>query len=325
MTELLPNSDLQASLGGVTALQSATDLAPLDFMARSETALAALPHKDDADLVEQIVKKAATSFYWGMRILPQQRRDAMFALYAFCREVDDIADEEGSDQAKAQALSGWKTEIDLLYHTETQLSDFRTAIGRQLFQAHQAFDLQREDFFAIIDGMAMDAVAIQAPSWDAFDLYCDRVASAVGRVSVCIFGTPKQFAIDLAYHQGRALQITNILRDIEEDAGRDRLYLPRNILQQYQIEDSVPSKVLTHPNLPQVAEALGAIAEQHYLETNKILAQCPAESAKPSRIMAAIYEDGFNMLKQQGWHKILTPVRQSKWRKLYVALKAAYF
>ena len=317
-------TDWQATLSNITAAQSDTDLAPLSFMARSETQLTEHSYQNDTNLVEKIVKKAATSFYWGMRILPQDRREAMFALYALCREADDIADEEGSNQQKLQALSSWKTEIGLLYRTDTHITDFRTAIGRELFKAHQRFTLTHTDLIEIINGMAMDVMAIQAPDWDIFDLYCDRVASAVGRVCVRIFGIPDTIATDLAYHQGRALQITNILRDLREDANRDRLYLPRNILHKYQISEITPEQVLQHPNLPKVAQALGRIAEKHYLKTHRLLTDCPKDSARPSQIMAAIYEDRFHLLKQQGWHQILTPIQQSKWRKLCVALKAAY-
>ena len=164
---------------------------------------------------------SGSSFYAAMRILPREQREAMFRIYSFCRKVDDIADSDGPRPERLEALQQWRDDIDALYqgHPPPRLQDYAASVRR--------FGLKREDFLAIIDGMEMDVPQdIRAPDLATLDLYCDRVASAVGRLSVRVFGLPEADGILLAHHLGRALQLTNILRDIDEDAAIGRLYLP---------------------------------------------------------------------------------------------------
>jgi squalene synthase HpnD len=165
---------------------------------------------------------SGSSFYAAMRILPREQREAMFQIYSFCRKVDDIADSDGPRGERLAALQQWRDDIDALYQGDPppRLRDYVTSVKK--------FDLQRADFLAIVDGMEMDVPQdIRAPDLATLDLYCDRVASAVGRLSVRVFGLPTDDGIALAHHLGRALQLTNILRDIDEDAAIGRLYLPR--------------------------------------------------------------------------------------------------
>ncbi len=168
---------------------------------------------------------SGSSFYLAMRILPAAQRDAMYQVYAFCRAVDDIADSDLPRAERAAGLERWRADIDACYAGAPRAS------LRALTRHIHTFHLQREDFHAMIDGMAMDAAAdICAPDEDTLDLYCDRVASAAGRLSVRIFGMQEEPGRLLAHHLGRALQLTNILRDIDEDAGINRCYLPRELL-----------------------------------------------------------------------------------------------
>ena len=170
-----------------------------------------------------------------MRIMPRAQREAMFEIYAFCRAVDDIADEDGSREVRIDQLQRWRADIDALY------SGSPAPHIHGLARAVRIFDLQREDFLAVIDGMEMDVVStIRAPDLATLDLYCDRVASAVGRLSVRVFRMEKQAGIALAYHLGRALQLTNILRDLDEDAAVGRLYLPKEALLEANITTSDP-------------------------------------------------------------------------------------
>ena len=176
----------------------------------------------DLDAVEAIVRSAGTSFYRGMRVLPPDRRHAMYAIYAFCRMVDDIADEDSAFAAKLPELTAWRERVAGLYRGQSD-----GPVTRVLVAAVQRFALRQDDFLAVIDGMQMDAeTAIVAPDLATLDLYCDRVAAAVGRLSVRAFGDSSPAADHVAYSLGRALQLTNILRDLQEDAERGRLYLP---------------------------------------------------------------------------------------------------
>ena len=164
----------------------------------------------------------------AMRILPAPQRNAMYAIYGFCRAVDDIADEAG----RRPPRSDWRSLTDGAPMSLRCLRRPRAAATRGTRSERCSdFGLRREDFDAIIDGMAMDAADdIRAPDWATLDLYCDRVASAVGRLSVRIFGMRAEPGEALAHHLGRALQLTNILRDIDEDAAIGRLYLPSEAL-----------------------------------------------------------------------------------------------
>jgi presqualene diphosphate synthase len=190
---------------------------------------------DDAALreaVRQKVEAAGTSFYWAMRLLPSDRRHGMYAVYAFCREVDDIADElDTPPEEKKRALAVWHDELDALYAGRPQ-----HLVARALSEPVARYALRRQDFHAVIDGMEMDAAAdIRAPDLATLDLYCGRVAGAVGHLSVHVFGDSGADAHAVADALGRALQLTNILRDIDEDAQRGRLYLPREILERHGI------------------------------------------------------------------------------------------
>jgi len=194
---------------------------------------------------------SGSSFYTAMRILPRAQREAMFQIYSFCRQVDDIADSDGPRPERLAALQQWRDDIDALYqgHPSPRLQDYAASV--------RTFGLKREDFLAIVDGMEMDVPQdIRAPDFATLDLYCDRVASAVGRLSVRVFGLPEDDGILLAHHLGRALQLTNILRDIDEDAALGRLYLPREGLLHAGITGDDPQKVIAERALPKVCVPL---------------------------------------------------------------------
>lgn len=263
------------------------------------------------------VEAAGTSFYWAMRVLPEARRDAMFAIYAFCREVDDIADSDDPPEAKRRGLDGWRREIDALFAGEPT-----TTVTRALLDPARAYRLRREDFLAIIDGMEMDAAAdIRAPSLAELDLYCDRVASAVGRLSVRAFGVDSASADRVAHSLGRALQLTNILRDLAEDAARGRLYLPRELLDAEGIPDSDPAAVLKHPALPLACEALAQIAGRHFADARAAMQECPRKPMRPAAAMGAVYASILRRLERRGWQHLDRPVRIPSAVKLILALR----
>ena len=199
---------------------------------------------------------SGSSFYAAMRILPRDQREAMFQIYSFCRQVDDIADSDGPRPERLAALQQWRDDIDALYqgHPPPRLQDYVASV--------RSFGLKREDFLAIVDGMEMDVPQdIRAPDLATLDLYCDRVASAVGRLSVRVFGLPEDDGILLAHHLGRALQLTNILRDIDEDAALGRLYLPREGLLHAGITSNDPHKVIAERALAESVPAAGRAGE----------------------------------------------------------------
>ncbi len=262
------------------------------------------------------VESAGTSFYWAMRVLPEPRRDAMFAIYAFCREVDDIADGTAAPEAKRRDLDAWRREIDAIFAGHP-----RSTTGRALLEPTRAFGLRRSDFLAVIDGMEMDAAEIRAPSLAELDLYCDRVASAVGRLSVRAFGVPTAAADRVAHALGRALQLTNILRDIAEDGARGRLYLPRELLEAAGIKATDPATVLHHPALPGVCAALAEMAEQRFREARAAMRECPRRPMRPAAAMGAVYRAILTRLRRRGWCDIEREVKIPAAVKLWFAVR----
>ena len=239
---------------------------------------------------------SGSSFYTAMRILPRAQRDAMFEIYAFCRAVDDIADEGGTRDERFAGLKAWREDIDALYRGAVT---HRTA---GLAPVVERFGLAQADFLAVIDGMQMDAVEdIQAPSAAVLDLYCDRVASAVGRLSVKVFGVPAAPGIDLAHHLGRALQLTNILRDVDEDAGMNRLYLPREALLAAGITATDPREVVAHPRLGEACRPLLEQARVHFGRAEAIMAGQPKATVRAPRIMAVVYRMILDKMVERGF------------------------
>jgi phytoene synthase len=239
----------------------------------------------------------------------------MYAIYAFCRVVDDIADDPAPLETRRPRLEEWRRRIAALYRGEAT-----DAVTRVLLRAIAEFGLRQVDFEAVIDGMEMDAAAIVAPSLAELDLYCDRVAAAVGRLSVRAFGDASPAADQVAFHLGRALQLTNILRDIAEDAARGRLYLPREFLQQVGAPTE-PLAALHHPGLAEVCDRLAAIARAHFREARAAMACCDRRAMKPARLMAAMYQAILNRLQRRGWRRSGEPVKVPKWQKLWIALR----
>ena len=258
----------------------------------------------------------SSSFYTAMRLLPKERREAMYAVYAFCRAVDDVADDSGPAEMRRAELVRWGADIDALYagRPAPRVQDLVVPVRR--------YGLLREDFHAVIDGMAMDAFEdIVAPDEATLDLYCDRVASAVGRLSVRIFGVPEAEGIALAHHEGRALQLTNILRDIDEDAARGRLYLPREKLSAIGLTNPTPQEAVDHPAIGDVCAAVAREAQDHYRQTWAIIARCPRKVTKAPRLMAAAYRLYLDAVLARGWAKPRARVKPGKAALIAVALR----
>ena len=262
---------------------------------------------------------SGSSFYAAMRILPREQREAMFQIYSFCRQVDDIADSEGPRGERLAALQQWRDDIDALYqgHPPARLQDYAATV--------RLFDLKRADFLAIVDGMEMDVPQdIRAPDLATLDLYCDRVASAVGRLSVRVFGLTEGDGILLAHHLGRALQLTNILRDIDEDAAIGRLYLPREGLLDAGITSDDPLKVTSDPALPKACAALVGRAREHFAQADQVMARNPRRVVRAPRIMSKYYRAILALLVARGFSAPRAPVRVRKLTRLAIVLRYAF-
>jgi presqualene diphosphate synthase len=271
-----------------------------------------------ASEIEAIEKKVAgSSFYSAMRLMPKAERDAMFAIYAFCRAVDDIADDgEGTRPERAERLARWRRDLDALYKGGTPV------LSAFLAPHVRGYGLRQEDFLAVIDGMDMDVEAdIRAPDRATLDLYCDRVACAVGRLSVRVFGMQPEAGLVLAHHLGRALQLTNILRDLDEDAAMGRLYLPREVLREAGIISTDPATVLANPMLGVVCDTVVGWAREHFLEARAIMAKNPRRVVRAPRIMGDAYRAILDKLTARGFMPPRPPVRHSKVQLLFIVAR----
>ena len=273
---------------------------------------------DAAALQAQI---AGSSFYTAMRLMPKAERSAMFAIYTYCRLVDDIADDGTRPRAtRATELERWRADLANLY------------AGRPAGQAAflegpvRDFGLREADFLAVIDGMYMDVAAdIRAPDRATLTLYCDRVAVAVGRLSTRIFGMDEQPGLELADRLGQALQLTNILRDIDEDAAIGRLYLPRELLAAAGIATTDPMAAIADPRVDGACRALAAQALDHFTAADKLMRSRPRGRLMAPRLMAAVYRAILQDMLALGWAPPRRRVRIGKLRLLWIVARCSVF
>lgn len=277
------------------------------------------------DLMARL-RACGSSFYWGVRLLPRERREAMAALYLFCRAVDDIADGDGPPADRHRALETWRA---CLRDPAVLCPD--PDLRQVLAEAMERFDLPPEPFHAIVDGVAMDLPpGIHAPDEETFALYCRRVAGAVGLLSVRIFGVHHPVADAFALATGEALQITNILRDVAEDAARGRLYLPAPVLRTAGIETTVPSAVIGHAALPRALDTLAARAEERYdaavrLSRDPALRPLERRRLRPGLVMLAVYRLLLRQLRRRGWGRLDERPRLGRVRLLGTVLRWRVF
>ncbi|HEV2366132.1 MAG TPA: presqualene diphosphate synthase HpnD [Caulobacteraceae bacterium] len=262
---------------------------------------------------------SGSSFYAAMRILPAKRRAAMFAIYGFCRAVDDIVDEPGptADEQRG-ALEAWRGDIGGLFAGRI------AARTEPLAGPVADYGLEREDFLAIIDGMEMDVGApMRGPDYASLDLYCDRVASAVGRLSVRVFGLEREPGRLLAHYLGRALQLTNILRDVDEDAALGRLYLPRESLESAGLTSDEPAQVLADARLDPACRWVARKAHAHYGAADELMRRLPRGATRAPRLMAAVYGRILREMELAGWAAPRRRIKLSKPRLAGIALREA--
>jgi squalene synthase HpnD len=270
---------------------------------------------------EDIPAAASSSFYAAMRILPRSQRDAMYHVYAFCRAVDDVADNGGSREVRLADLNQYRADVEQLYAIGRVTSRTRDLLG-----PIREYGLLKDDFIAVIDGMEMDIVRdLRAPEWKVLDLYCDRAASAVGRLSVRIFGMEEEQGIELSHNLGRALQLTNILRDIDEDAAMGRLYLPKEALRDAGISDDSVATILSNPALDRVCRGIAEKARRYYDRSEMIMSRAQRRAVRSPRMMATVYRGILEKLIARGWKAPRVDVRRSKRTVIWAVLRDGIF
>jgi phytoene synthase len=269
--------------------------------------------------VADVVQRSGSSFVSAMRILPPAKRDGMYAVYAFCREVDDIADAPGAAAEKRRKLAEWRAEIDRLFDGRPE-----TPIGRALLDPVRVYGLRREVFLAVIAGMEIDSAdRLRLPDMAALEDYCDKVACAVGRLSNPVFGVEDGLGEPVAVALGHALQLTNILRDLAEDAALNRLYVPHELLMRFDIPDDDAAAALGHIRFPEACDLLATLAARRFSEAEAALARCNRRIMRPAIMMMAVYRAMLGKLRRRGWRDLDRPVGLGAAEKLWIFVRYA--
>ena len=256
----------------------------------------------------------ATSFYYSFLALPADKRNAIIAVWDFCRAVDDAVDEPG-ERDPASALNQWREEVGRLYEGGTPV----TAQGRQLLPYVKRFSLPRSAFEDLIDGVAMDLERTRYTTFEELRQYCLRVASAVGLICVEIFGYRSLQTRDYAIDLGIALQLTNIIRDVAPDLERGRLYIPTQDLQRFGCTEADLRAGVVTENIRKLLAHQVDRARQFYRKAGTALPHHDERRLIAARIMGAIYYDLLRAIERAGYDVFRQNIRVSRPRQAFVA------
>ncbi|MYM86051.1 presqualene diphosphate synthase HpnD [Rugamonas sp. FT82W] len=268
------------------------------------------------DYCQQKTAQSGSSFYYSFLFLPPERRRAITALYAFCREVDDTVDECTDESVARIKLAWWRKEIASMY--EGQQSHPVTLA----LQPHLApYKLQQQHLQAIIDGMEMDLNQTRYLDYAALTKYCWHVASVVGILSASIFGATRPETLLYAEKLGHAFQLTNIIRDVGEDARKGRIYLPINELQQFNVTAADLLNARHSENFEKLMAFQAARAQKVYDEAFALLPKEDRRAQRPGLMMSAIYRTLLDEVQADGFHVLTQRISLTPIRKLWLAWK----
>ncbi|WP_332856606.1 presqualene diphosphate synthase HpnD [Duganella sp. S19_KUP01_CR8] len=268
------------------------------------------------DYCQQKTAQSGSSFYYSFLFLPPERRRAITALYAFCREVDDTVDECTDESIARIKLSWWRKEIANMYEGQ------QTHPVTQALQPHLAtYNLQQQHLQAIIDGMEMDLNQTRYLDYTALSKYCWHVASVVGILSASIFGATKPETLQYAEKLGHAFQLTNIIRDVGEDARKGRIYLPVNELQQFNVTAADLLNARHSENFEKLMAFQAARAQKVYDEAFALLPKEDRRAQRPGLMMSAIYRTLLTEVEADGYHVLSQRISLTPIRKLWLAWK----
>jgi phytoene synthase len=266
---------------------------------------------------QQKAAASGSSFYYSFLFLPKPKRQAITALYAFCREVDDVADECTDINIARTKLAWWRTEIGNLYAGNPQ-----HPVTQALEEAVHTYNLDEEHFLEIIDGMEMDLDQNRYRDFKELQLYCYRVASVVGLLSASIFGYSDRHTLKYAHDLGLAFQLTNIIRDVGEDARRGRIYLPMDELAQHGVSEHDILHGRETDNVRRLLEFQIDRAQDYYRRAFEALPEADRRDQRTGLIMAAIYRSLLDEIRNGGCEKVLNQrISLTPLRKLWLAWK----
>jgi phytoene synthase len=265
---------------------------------------------------QQKAAASGSSFYYSFLFLPPQRRRAITALYAFCREVDDVVDETSDTQLAAAKLAWWRSELANLYAGKPQ-----HPVTRALLPFIEKYSLSKENLGEIIDGMEMDLTQTRYLDWSGLERYCYRVAGVVGLLAAGIFGYRDPRTLEYARDLGIAFQLTNIIRDVGEDARKHRIYLPMDELKRFEVPAADILNAREAPQFRALMKFQDARARSYY---DKAIAALPAQdrrAQRPGLIMAAIYRALLEEIERDGFRVLTQRMSLTPLRKFWIAWK----
>ena len=273
-----------------------------------------------AEYCQEKAAKSGSSFYYSFLFLPRERRAAITALYAFCREVDDIADECSDATLARTKLEWWRVEL-----ARTFAGQPSHPVSQALLPAIRSYDLAREQFEEIIDGMEMDLQHVRYADFKTLQLYCYRVAAVVGQLAAAIFGYSERETLKYAHDLGLAFQLTNIIRDVGEDARRNRIYLPQDELAQFGVKDSDILAGHSSAAFRALMAYQVARARTFYQQALSELPPTDRRGQRPGLVMAAIYQTLLNEIENDGYHVLDRRISLTPLRKLWIAWRTWMF
>ncbi len=259
---------------------------------------------------------SGSSFYYSFRFLPVDKRRAITALYAFCREVDDVVDECSDEQVARTTLNWWRAQVAEIYAGKPQ-----HPVGQALVPVVTQFNLPQEHLLEIIDGMEMDLEQHRYADFKSLQLYCYRVASVVGLLSAEIFGYRDRQTLKYAHDLGIAFQLTNIIRDVGEDARRNRIYLPMDELQQFGVSATEILNATESDNFKKLMEFQVERARRYYQQALENLPAVDRSAQRTGLVMAAIYQATLDEIVASGCHVLKERISLTPLRKLWLAWK----
>ena len=263
---------------------------------------------------ENKAAKSGSSFYYSFRFLARDRRRAITALYAFCREVDDIADEVTDLDIARVKLGWWRAELANLFAGHPQ-----HPVTKALQPATREYGVDQARLNEIIDGMEMDLTRHRYSDFDSLKLYCHRVAGVVGQLSASIFGFSQPRTLEYAENLGLAFQLTNIIRDVGEDARRDRIYLPGDEMRRFKVSDDDILQARQTANFEQLMAFQTERAKSIYDAAFQALSPEDRRPQRPGLIMSAIYRTLLDEIERDGFKVLAQRTSLTPMRKLWIA------
>ncbi len=264
---------------------------------------------------KKITKQSKTSFYYAFSILPREKREAIYTVYSFCRQTDDIVDEPGSRTKKMKTLDRWENELFKQFNLQSHTRFFK------LWKIAERFRIPLEYFLDLIQGMRMDLTGTRFQSLDDLLTYCYRVASVVGLMSIQIFGYRDERVREYAVNLGIALQLTNILRDVGTDAEMGRVYIPLEDLQKFGLTVEDILKKRNHPNFKELMKYEYNLAREYYQKASRALPYTERRNMIPSQIMKNIYFHLLKMIEKKQFNVLHHKIELPTFVKLSIAFR----